>query len=178
MSGSLLDLASFDVSKVVFGDVIRTQRGNFSVKLFYEKPKRPIRFQLPMVMIPWKAELEQSEEDRKYVCHTIDVSIDRDSNERAASYADLYIEKMNQLSQRLRTEVVNQSKDWIGKQIRESDLETMFSDIVKPPRDPKYNPVTKVRMEVRESSGPDVRLAPPACCSVSLAAAERCGWSR
>lgn len=132
----------FDASLINFEPVSKNKMGGKMVRLTYGPNKQPIKIQSPELYLPFGVGTYTDEKTGE-VTHSIDAALKgMEENPRVK----MFHEKMEALDESILNACVEKSQEWLGKSMNREVIKEFFRPLIKPPKDPKYSPLFKIKV--------------------------------
>lgn len=132
----------FDPNLINFDVASKNKMGGKSVRITYGPNKQPVRIQTPTLYLPFGVSKYTDEKTGESTL-SLDSSfrnIDTDPKIQA------FHEMVKRIDELVLKTCVERSTEWLGKPMSADVIREFFRPLVKPPKDPKYSPLFKVKV--------------------------------
>jgi hypothetical protein len=132
----------FDARLINFDVVSKNKMGGKIVRLSYGPTKQPVRIQTPVLYLPFGVS-KYVDEKTGETTQSLDCAFrDMDNDPKMQAFYDT-IQKVDDI---LLQTCVERSTEWLGKPMSADVITEFFRPLIKPPRDPKYSPLFKIKV--------------------------------
>lgn len=132
----------FDASLLNFDVVSKNKMGGKMVRMTYGPNKQPVRIQTPDLYLPFGVGVYTDEKTGE-VTQSIDAAIKGiEDNPKVIKFHEV----MNAIDDKILKTCVDKSVEWLGKSMTSEVIKEFFRPLVKPPKDPKYSPLFKIKI--------------------------------
>lgn len=141
-SSAVIMYKDFDPALINFEPVSKNKMGGKMVRMTYGPNKQPIKIQTPELYLPFGVGVYTDEKTGE-VTQSIDAALKGiEENPRMKAFFD----KVNNIDEAILQTCVERSSEWLGKSMSKEVIREFFRPLVKPPKDPKYSPLFKIKI--------------------------------
>lgn len=148
----------FDASLLNFEPVAKNKMGGKMVKITYGPNKQPVRIQTPDLYLPFGVGTYTDDKTGEVV-YSIDSAIKGiEENPKIKKFSEV----LKAVDDAILKACAEKSVEWLGKTMSMEVIKEFFRPLVKPPKDPKYSPLFKIKIpqgsqpKVFDMSSPEI----------------------
>lgn len=136
----------FDPAKVTFSPATTNRNGGKIVYVKYGPQNQPLQLQTPVVDAPFGVSAFRDKNTGELQSYSVDISWrDADKDPKIKALYD----RIQGLDEALVNVSTERSAEWMGAKKTRELMTEFCQPLVKPPKDPKYAPTTKVKVALR-----------------------------